>query len=332
MFQLLLRFLRTISWRIRERRTLIYAGIYLASLWIVATLLFHLCEQVSLFDAFYWSVTTTTTVGYGDIVAQTVIGKIASIAVMLSGIGILGLLLASFTDILIERSLKRRHLIRSFMEDHVVVCGWDNKLEIAVKELLAAGMEVAVVAEAADIPLVHEKLIFIKGDPSDDENLKRANAENAAFALISGKDETETLLSAIAVEKLKTTIHTTCIVSDPKVAQALKKTGVEQTLSADEFFGLILSRSVFVPEISSFLSDMLGGGGMDLHQERIPTAFEGMTFFEILTLLKEQYDTIPVGFVRDSRVTLNPDKGAILRAGDELMYIAEKKLKLGSPL
>lgn len=330
MFQLLLRFLKTISWRVRERRILIYAGVYLASLWIVATILFHLCEQVSLFDAFYWSVTTTTTVGYGDIVARTAIGKIASIAVMLSGIGILGLLLASITDILIETSLKRRQLIRSFMEGHIIVCGWDNKLEIAVKELLAAGMEVVVVADVADIPLVHEKLIFIKGDPSDDENLKRANVEKAAFALISGKDETETLLSAIAVEKLKTTMHTTCIVSDPKVAQAMKKTGVEQTLSADEFFGLVLSRSVFVPAISSFLNEMLNVRGMDLHQERIPTEFEGKTFFEILTLLKERYDTIPVGLVRDSSVILNPDKGAILRAGDQLMYIAEEKLTLGS--
>ncbi len=330
MFQLLLRFLKTISWRVRERRTLIYAAVYLGSLWIVATLLFHLCEQVSLFDAFYWSVTTTTTVGYGDIVARTAIGKIASIVVMLSGIGVLGLTLATITDILIETSLKRRHLIRSFMEGHVIVCGWDNKLEIAVKELLAAGMEVAVVAEADDLPLVHEKLIFIKGDPSDDENLKRANAEKAAFALISGKTETETLLSAIAVEKLKTTIHTTCIVSDPKVVQAMKKTGVEQTLSADEFFGLLLSRSVFVPEISSFLNEMLGVRGMDLHQERIPAEFEGKTFFEILTLLKERYDTIPVGLVRDSSVTLNPEKGIILQTGDELMYLAEGKLHLGS--
>ena len=329
MYHLLLRFFRSISWRVRERRILIYAALYLALLWILATLLFHLCEQVSLFDAFYWSVTTTTTVGYGDIVARTAIGKIASIAVMLSGIGILGLLLASVTDILIETSLRRRHLIRSFMEGHVIVCGWDNKLEIAVKELLAAEMEVVVIADVDDIPLVHDKLIFIKGDPSDDENLKRANIEKAAFALISGKNETETLLSAIAVEKLKTTMHTTCIVSDPKVVQAMKKTGVEQTLSADEFFGLVLSRSVFVPEISSFLNEMLGVRGMDLHQERVPAEFEGKTFFEILTQLKEHYDTIPVGLVRDGRVTLNPEKGAILRAGDELMYIAEEKLNLG---
>gem|GEM_PF-7064230 len=29
-------------------------------------------------------------------------------------------------------------------------------------------------------------------------------------------------------------------------------------------------------------------------------------------------------------MTLNPEKGAILRAGGELMYIAEEKLNLGS--
>jgi voltage-gated potassium channel len=216
------------------------------------------------------------------------------------------------------------------MEHHIVVCGWDKKLGIAVKELLAADKEIVVVAEVDDIPLVHEKLMFIKGDPSDDEILKRANVGKASFALISGSNDTETLLAAITAKTLNPAIHITCIVSDPKVIQALKKTGVDQTLSADEFLGLVLLRSVFVPKISTFLNDMLDVKGMDLYQERIPAEFEGKTFLEVISMLKARYDTIPVGLVRENSVTINPKKEISLKKEDELLYIAEEQLNLGA--
>ena len=70
--------------------------------------------------------------------------------VMLSGIGVLGLVLATFADLLIEKTLKRRPLIKSFMEKHIIVCGWDKKLAIAVKELLTTHREIVVVAEVCD--------------------------------------------------------------------------------------------------------------------------------------------------------------------------------------
>ena len=331
MLQVLLQYLRPFLKIIKERKILLFAGCYILGLWIFAALFFHRFEQTtSLFDAFYWAVTTTTTVGYGDIVAQTPGGKIISIIVMLSGISVLGLVLVTLTDLLVEQTFKKRRRIKSYMKNHVIICGWNKKLEIAVKELLSANQEIVVIAEVDDIPLEHTNLLFIKGDPSDDENLKRANVEKASFALISGQSDTETLLSAIAVEKLNSLIHITCIVSDPKVIQALKRTGVEQTLSADEFLGLVLSRSIFVPQISSFLNEIMDIKGMDLHQEKIPDEIEGKPFFEVLKMLKEQNDIIPIGIVRGSAVTINPEKGMKLQKDDEILYIAEEKLDLAS--
>lgn len=309
---------------IKEKKVLLYAGIYILCLWTVATIVFHYIENVSIFDSLYWAVTTTTTVGYGDITPQTLIGKAFSIIVMVSGIGVLGLFLASIADILIEQSLRRRRA-KAIMENHVVVLGWDKKVETAVKELLSEGKEVVVIAEVDDIPLEHSNLVFVKGDPTDEENLKRANADKALFSLISGKNDTETLLAAIAIKKMNEKIQVTCVVSDPKVIKALDSIGVDQVLSVDEFFGLALSRSIFAPKISVFLNEIMATKGMDVYQQKVPK-FEGWLFFDLMKELKEKNDAVLLGIVRDGHVILNPKKDEKIERGDEIIYIAESRI------
>jgi voltage-gated potassium channel len=324
MIQLLLRISKKIVLILREKKVLAYAGVYILVLWSIATLVFHYVEKVELFDSLYWVITTTTTVGYGDITPNTAAGKAISIAVMLSGIGVLGIFLASIADILIEQSLRRRH-IRIYMENHVIVLGWNKKLETAVKELLREGMEVAVLADVDNIPVEHDNLVFVKGDPTDDEDLARLGVEKAAFALISGKDDTETLLAAIAVKKMNENIQVTCVVSDPKVKKALEKIEVDQVISVDEFFGLVLSRSVFVPKVSILLNEIMATKGMDMHQEKIP-GLKGKSVSDAIKELKEKYNAIPLGIVRKGRVIVNPAKDEKLEGDEEIIYVAETRI------
>lgn len=66
---------------------------------LVTSSMFCISEKVSFPTALWWSITTSTTVGYGDVSPATSIGKIAAVIDMLVGIGLIGVLTSSITNI-----------------------------------------------------------------------------------------------------------------------------------------------------------------------------------------------------------------------------------------
>jgi voltage-gated potassium channel len=56
---------------------------------VIGTFFYHFVEHLSWLDAYYFSVVTLTTIGYGDIVPHTAVGKVFTTLYAIFGIGIL---------------------------------------------------------------------------------------------------------------------------------------------------------------------------------------------------------------------------------------------------
>lgn len=59
-------------------------------------------KMLSFVDAVWWSFTTTSTVGYGDIVPVTILGKFVGILLMLIGVAIFAIYTALFARAIID--------------------------------------------------------------------------------------------------------------------------------------------------------------------------------------------------------------------------------------
>lgn len=66
-------------------------------------------EITNFLDAFWWASATVTTVGYGDVVPVTDIGRILGIVLMFVGISIIGVFISAFGAILIGSRLKKHY-------------------------------------------------------------------------------------------------------------------------------------------------------------------------------------------------------------------------------
>jgi voltage-gated potassium channel len=79
--------------------------------WITSAVAFTLVEEVgvgrrvdSFGDALWWSATTISTVGYGDVYPVTLIGRIIAVFTMVVGVSTFGVLTASIARVLIRES------------------------------------------------------------------------------------------------------------------------------------------------------------------------------------------------------------------------------------
>ena len=85
-------------------------NLYLATIAIIGIgmLFYHTVEDLGWVDAFYFSVVTLTTVGYGDIAPQTDLGKIFTVFYILTGIGIMFAFINNLYTHRVDRFRQRR--------------------------------------------------------------------------------------------------------------------------------------------------------------------------------------------------------------------------------
>ena len=74
--------------RERAKRKIIYAFVMHASVYVAGVLLYHYTEGWAWEDSIYFTTSTITTVGYGDMVPHSYYGRLATIPLMWIGIAV----------------------------------------------------------------------------------------------------------------------------------------------------------------------------------------------------------------------------------------------------
>ncbi|UNL39906.1 potassium channel family protein [Limosilactobacillus reuteri] len=90
-----------------ERNELLYYLYITIAVIMVAAAMFCISEKVSYETALWWAITTATTIGYGDVIPKTGIGRAAAIVLMLLGIGFIGMLTSTITEFFAKKDERK---------------------------------------------------------------------------------------------------------------------------------------------------------------------------------------------------------------------------------
>jgi len=115
----------------------------------------------------------------GIIESPFVAVKVSIIIGIIASITFIAIITAKITSVLVELLRRGGSMTKRInFSGHTIICGWNFQGERIVRELLSSGMEQQrgiVILTASEERLVKdERVAFINGDPSQDENLLRS--------------------------------------------------------------------------------------------------------------------------------------------------------------
>lgn len=171
----------------RPRRTELAAlPILLGALFAVGVLVFRQTLGLGWLDAAYFTVTTMTTVGYGDIglLDAPPLAKLTGMALMCGGIVLIAMIASLLTNFVVSGAADqwRNEMLAHRLHGHVVVCGLGRVGAAVARDLLSRGIAVVVVDPAAYDDEHRELRIrcpVIVGDATFPPTLLRAGLDRA---------------------------------------------------------------------------------------------------------------------------------------------------------
>ncbi|WP_225420071.1 potassium channel family protein [Methanohalophilus profundi] len=196
-------------------------------------------------DALYWVISTTTTVGYGDIVLTSPIGKIFAIFVQLSGIVmVFGILITFVITPWFERALNMPLPTKApdSFSSHIIICGYNRLMETLVDELEDQKVKYIIIEDNEEIlrGLIEKKLPCIYGKATDDKTLENARVRNARFLIANRSDEENA--SIVLTASSLADAYIIAVAEDSANVKYLKYAGANRVVSPKLVLGRFLGK------------------------------------------------------------------------------------------
>ncbi|WLR41240.1 potassium channel family protein [Bacillus carboniphilus] len=315
--------------------------IYLRIAFIVLIIVILFGEFISLlepqtfaspFDGIWWAFITISTVGYGDFVPETLIGKTTTILLILLG--------ASFiTSFFAHLSAAAIYKQRSYIEGsvsfqgnkHIVIIGWNEKSKNLLTTLQKIKPEYSIVLideTLEETPFLDEHIHFVKGSPSWDSTLHKGNIKEAEAIFITPdqhKSELEadmqSILTLIAVKGLNPSIYAVCeILTEPQTMNAYRA-GADELIRSFELTSQVMVNSyVSKGGLSEVFSEFNPANGHFFALKEASDECINQNFYDLhQKLLKE--GILLLGIKRQGKTYIHPPLTFIFSKGDLLLVL-----------
>lgn len=284
--------------------------------------------NLTLLDAFYFTVVTISTVGYGEIYPTTPASKIFTSVIILVGIGALALALETATEEILKRSVKEivgKPEIRKPLENHYIVCGYGDIGEVVVEELKRSGEPFVVIEKNEEVirELAEKKIPVIQGDALKEETLKEAGILKAKGIAATFERDVDNLFLVITAKSLKPDIYVVARANHAETIDKMYKVGADSVISPELEGGRMIAKALIRPFILDLLDRITLTKDMDILQICIPgdSRLEGKTLSEVK--IEEKTGAKILALSQEGKVNVKPTPDTILHKGNVLLMVGK---------
>lgn len=285
-------------------------------------------------DALYYTVTTLTTVGYNAPSELNESGKFFIVALLVLGIGTVGVTVGQLTERLLNRQLqdalgRRRDRRLEKLAGHWIVCGL-GRVGLSVAEAVAKDGETVLVVDMDEtrVETARERGWFaLKADATQEESLRAAGVERAAGIVVSTSSDAHNVYVTVSARSLNKDLRIVARANDNQSSSILYRIGADKVVNPLLSGANAMARAAVKPSVSDFLELVHISSQLDLDFFSIILASDsslvGLSLSE--SPLRSRYNVLVVAVkAHGGEMTYNPQGSRVLQGGDELILLGPR--------
>ncbi len=314
-------------------------GMFAAIVIFVSSVLIYVMEANNpsspidtLYEAFYWSIVTISTVGYGDVVAVSPEGQLVAVIVIFAGIAVLAFTTSLFVSAFTEKieDIKESKTIQDItkLTNIYLICGYENIAREVAQKLLKSDFSVLVIDTSLQRieNAKKDSLHALNYNPGSMESYRKLNinlSTQVKAILCLQEDDVANVYTALTVRSIDKDVKIMSLLMNKSHRNKLTNSGVNEILYDKEFVGLVAREYVGQPVAFEAIHAIRSEYTNIVMYEIGVTERISQTVSTIKELHSVKYRVLLLGLYKkkNKRFFFNPIESTLLETGDYLLVI-----------
>jgi voltage-gated potassium channel len=250
----------------------------LLGVWLMGTIGYVIIDNYTWFDAFYMTIITVATVGYGEVAPLSHSGKLFTAFLIITSFGTFAYAVSSITKFVLDGEFneffKNRKLNKTIedLTDHVIICGYGRNGRQAAQVLKKHNKRFVVIENDLKVTssFNHKfKDLVLTGNSTHDDVLIKAGIFRAKALITTLPVDADNLFIVLTARNLNKNLTIISRASEDNSDTKLKIAGADNVIMPDKVGGAHMASLVMKPDVMEFIDHITAEGGDNINLEEI---------------------------------------------------------------
>jgi len=306
---------------------------FLGMVFLLGSVGYHLIEDITLFDGFYMTFITITTIGFKEVINLSLEGRILTVVVFVLGIGVITYIASQTTQLIFESELFFERVMNKRiqkMKDHYIVCGYGRIGHRIAQDLRQAELPVVIVEnrESSIDRLKRDQFDYVAGNAQDEDSLISAGIKDAKALICSLSSDQDNVFTTLVAREIRPDIFILVRTNENKNRRKVLKAGADKVISPYEIGADRMANVILRPNVDKFLEKMTSGDHQDHTFEEVQISDQSDVIGKSLVDInvRNKYSVLIIAIISENgSIDFNPGGDTVLNDGDSLIVLGDQE-------
>lgn len=312
-------------------KNIITASFIMVIIFSIGSAGYHIIENMTWFEGLYMTFITISTIGFTELHTLSNEGRVFTMLLFITGIGVISYIASQTTQLLFEGELFYKRAMKKRlkkMENHYIICGYGRIGHRIANVLKSAGLSLVVVEnnDSGIEQLKEDNIPFVEGDAEEEETLLEAGIDKAQSLICTLSSDQDNVFTTLLARDLNPDLFILVRTNETTNKTRVLRAGADKVISPYEIGADRMANVILRPHVDQFVDSITKYTMQDHTFDEALIAegsvLDGKSLAEIN--LRTQYGVLIIAIIpKGGEIHFNPDSSSQINVGDSLILIGD---------